>query len=191
MMHKIKIEPIEEPVTLDDMRRQIGISDPSDTMRDDIIEKRIVSARRWAEQFSERAFVTQTWEYYGYCFKNSIRLRKDVQSVISVKYLDNDGARQTLDSSFYDVDTVGSFIRLAWGKEWPAHRAAENSIIIEYVCGYGLAVSVPEDIKDAIKFIVGQWENYQSGIESGGRVSTVPYAAEQLLRPYRDARGAF
>jgi hypothetical protein len=104
--------------------------------------------------------------------------------------MDSSAVLQTLDTSIYVIDVVDNRIHLAYRKSWPTVYDQANAVQIEYISGYGLASSVPEEIKDAIKFIVGHWENYQSTIE-GARITTIPYAVEQLLAPYRDLRSVF
>jgi uncharacterized phiE125 gp8 family phage protein len=190
MTNRIKTPPALEPVTLADMRTQLGIIQSSDTSRDEVIKTRIVSARRWAESYMRRALITQTWTQYNNGFDDHFDLLADLQSVTSIKYLDKYGVQQTLSSTIYYVDTVNSRVWLKTGQVWPDTYVQPNAVEIEYISGYGGVSSVPVDIIDAIKFIVGHWENYQSALE-GARISTIPYAVEQLLRPYVDMRSAF
>jgi uncharacterized phiE125 gp8 family phage protein len=187
----LKTHPAEEPVTLDEIRQQMGIRDPDDTARDAIITARITSARRWAEQHCRRAFVTQTWTLYADAFADTFDLMADLQSISSVKYRDNDGILQTLDAGQYLADTVNSRLYPAYGVSWPGTREQYNAVQIEHISGYGAASFVPMDIKEAILFIVGHWENYQASIEGVVRVSTIPYAVTQLLSPYVDLRNSF
>jgi uncharacterized phiE125 gp8 family phage protein len=197
MKHILKTAPSSEPVTLAEMRSHLGIIQPTDTARDTIISGRIISARQWAEQYTRRAFITQTWTAYGEDFpydsanNHAIDLKSALISVTHVKYLDACGVQQTLAASGYLVDTVSNRIVPAYGESWPAVRRQSNSVQIEYVCGYGAAADVPESIKDAIKFIVGQWEVFQSSIEGVIRPFTIPNAAKQLLEPYIDYRDIF
>lgn len=190
MADRIKTPPVEEPVTLAEVRQQIGIVQNQDTSRDAVIKGLIVSARRWIESYTRRALITQTWTQYRYDFDDCMDLKVNLQSVQSVKYKDVDGNWQTLATSIYYVDTVNSAIHLAYGASWPVTYAQSNAIEIEYISGYGLASAVPQDIKDAIKMIVGHWEVHQQALEAV-RISTIPYAVEQLLRPYVDMRAAF
>jgi hypothetical protein len=84
----------------------------------------------------------------------------------------------------------------AYGLAWPDNRIEPNAVQIDYLCGYGepgctaaeSVAAVPEPIKDAIRFIVGQWEQFQSSIEGVVRPFTIPNAAKQLLEPYIDDR---
>lgn len=193
MIHQIKTPPDEEPVTLAEMRAHLGITQATDTSRDSIITSRIVSARQWAENFTRTAFITQTWVGYAADFPlcSCIGLKTPLQSVTNVKYLDDNGVQQTLDTSLYQVDTVSASIVPTWGTSWPTVRVQLNSVQIEYVSGYGDPEDVPESIKEAIKFIVGQWEVFQSSIEGVMRPFTIPNAAKQLLDNYVDMRDWF
>jgi len=191
MKNRIKTQPAVEPVSLSEMRLQLGISQADDAVRDEVISARITSARRWAEQYTGIGFITQTWTAYDDCFQPFFDLKMDLKTIVSVKYIDTGGVQQTLEAENYLVDAVSSRLYPAYGITWPSTRNQVNAVEIEYTLGFGGAASVPEDIKDAIKFIVGHWENYQSDIEGAVKITTIPYAVEQLLRMYRDFRDLF
>lgn len=197
MNHLITTPPATEPITLAEMRSHLGITQAADTSRDDIITGRIISARQWCEYFTRTAYIMQTWTGYAVAFPykpencNRITLKAPLISVSSVKYLDENGTQQTLDPSKYLVDLVTASIVPAFNENWPTIRAQLNSVQVEYVSGYGNAAAVPESIKDAIRFIVGQWEVFQSSIEGVMRPFTIPNAAKQLLDNYIDAREYF
>jgi uncharacterized phiE125 gp8 family phage protein len=192
MNFKLKTAPTVEPITLDEVRQTLGITNLGDISRDSIITSRIVSARRWAEHHTRRAFINQTWYGYADAFEDRFDLKADLQSVTAITYVDTDGASQTLAADQYLVDTVTSRLYPAYGVTWPSTRDQVNAVRVEFVSGYGAAATaVPQDIKDALMFIVGQWENYQSSIEGAVRPSTVPYAVLQLLQPYVDMRNNF
>ncbi|MGZ5000626.1 MAG: head-tail connector protein [Methylomonas sp.] len=203
MIDIIKTAPATEPITLAEMRSHLGIAQAEDTTRDTIITGRIISARQWAEEYTRRAFITQTWTAYGSDFpgdrclivsgnngedSSAIKLRGKLQSVTSVKYLDLNGVQQTLPTTDYLVDLVTNSVVPAYGVTWPTGRIQLNAVQIEYVCGYGNAAAVPEPIKDALRFIVGQWEVFQSSIEGVVRPFTIPNAAKELLNSYIDMR---
>ncbi|MBA4152482.1 MAG: hypothetical protein C0509_07970, partial [Acinetobacter sp.] len=190
--HRLKTAPVQEPVTLEEVRRALGNFDVSETTRDGIITARITAARQWCEDYTRTGFITQTWMAYGSEFGCAvIELRPPLQSVVSVKYVDTNGILQTLSPSTYLVDTVNHAIHASPNAVWPTTLDRYDSVQIEYVAGYGNAGQVPEPIKEAIKFIVGQWEGFQATIEAGLRPQTVPWAAMQLLNYYRDYRGGY
>jgi uncharacterized phiE125 gp8 family phage protein len=197
MTYVIKTQPVTEPVTLAEMRSHLGITQLTDTARDVIITGRITSARVWCEHYTRSSYITQTMVSYTVDFpynvltNHRINLKAPLQSVTSVTYLDSTGTRQTLSPSLYLIDLVNACIEPAFGTVWPNARTQLNSVQVEYVSGYGNAASVPEPIKDAIRFIVGQWETFQTSMEGISRVFTIPNAAKQLLDNYIDMREYF
>lgn len=199
-MDKITVQPASEPIALAELRLQLGIMDADATERDSVLTANITAARIWAEWFTGRAFITQSWGYYagafpgakqGQPFSDAIDLKLDLQSVTSVKYVNESGALTTMDAADYQVDLVSSRVMPAYGLAWPTPRPVPNAVQISYVSGYGNAAAVPEDIKKALKIIAGQWENFQGALESGITVRSVAWAAIQLLSNYRDYRHVF
>lgn len=184
-----------EPVTLAEMRLYLGISQVTDTARDEVIGRRIVVARGMAEAFTQKVITSTTVTAYGRQFPEDgdgqIALKMPLQSVTGITYLDIVGAQQTLSSLSYYVDSVQGYIEPEYGYTWPDGRPRRNAVQIAYAAGYVSADIVPEPIKEAIRFIVLQWELYQSSLEGFGRPPDMPNAARQLLEPYRDYRGQF
>jgi uncharacterized phiE125 gp8 family phage protein len=151
MINQLKTAPATEPVTLAEMRAHLGITRSDDISRDGIISGRIISARQWAETYTRIAFIKQTWTAYAEDFPGTsindgkIALKKPLIAVTSVKYLDVNGLQQTLDPAGYYIDTVSGYIMPAFGESWPSVREQDNSLQIEYICGYGLASAVPTE----------------------------------------------
>jgi uncharacterized phiE125 gp8 family phage protein len=199
-MDKITVQPATEPITLTELRLQLGIMDSDATERDSVLTANITAARIWSEWFTQRAFITQSWGYYadafpcarqGKPFSDAIDLKLDLQSIEFVKYVNESGILTTLDPAKYQVDLVSSRVMPAYGLTWPTTRAVPNAVQISYISGYADADAVPEDIKKALKIIAGQWENFQGALESGITVRSVAWAAIQLLSNYRDYRNIF
>lgn len=189
-MIKVISAPATEPVTLAEVKAQLGI-ETSDTVSDTVITRRITEAREWVENFTQRALITQTLEFVLDAFPDAeIEIpRPAIQSVVSVKYLDGSNVLQTVNSSSYEVDnysSVRNFIRPSYGNEWPTNVLdAWNAVRVQYVAGYGAAAAVPGPIRESIMLIVGHWMNFQPGVESGVTITRIPYAVEHLLAGYR------
>ena len=195
MIHVLKTAPLVEPVTLAEMRSHLGITQDADISRDNIITGRIISARMMAESYCRKAFVTQTLTGYAvdfpHCWTNlhRIPLKAPLQSVTSINYLNVDtGASQILAAPNYYVDVVSACVIPVYETQWPDARSILNSVRVEYISGYGLPAAVPETIKDAIRFIVAQWEVFQSSMEGVMRPFTMPNAAKELLQNECDMR---
>ena len=181
-------EPIQEPVTKDEIKDQIGITDE---ISDPVLLRRITEAREWAENFCQRSFITQTWDLFLDCWPADGVLplpRGPVQSVTYVKYIDAAGVPQTISSANYKLGAGHTLPRLvpAYGLVWPSARDEIDAINVRYVAGYGVAgEDVPGPIREAIMLIVGHWVEHQPAIESGVRITRIPYAVEHLLQAYR------
>jgi len=185
--------PAVEPVSLDKMRLHLGIIQATDTTRNAVITGRIIAARQWVEQQNGLALITQTIQATDTRFPAClIPLKIPLQSVTSVTYIDTDGQPQTLNPDQYQVDTPTGYLMPAYQMTWPGVRESFGAVKIEYVAGFGDADdAVPQAIKEAIMFIVGQWEVFQSSIEGVIRPFTIPNAAKELISGYIDMRECF
>jgi uncharacterized phiE125 gp8 family phage protein len=185
---KVITPPAIEPVTLANVREQLGINNAADTASDAVITRRIIEARQWVEGFIRRALISQTLEVRMDCFPEYIQLpHPPVISVTSVKYIDTDGTEQTMSSSDYVLDDypLVPFIREAYGTTWPSTRDEPNAVRVRYVAGYGSnATDVPQLIREAIILIVGHWTNFQEQSENGVGLARVPYAVQDMLSQY-------
>lgn len=169
--------PAIEPVTLAEAKLQCRV-DTSD--EDASFTRWIQGAREQAEHLLERSLLPQTWECtqdrFGYaCLvgveefipASGARIpfeatrivlpRPPVTAVTWVKYLDSTGAQQTLDPSYYVVDTDNEpgGITLAPGKSWPVTYNVPNAVRVRYTAGYADAASVPANIKNFILLLIG------------------------------------
>lgn len=104
-----------------------------------------------AEHYTGRAFVNQTWRYTADSFPTAIKLQyAPVASVTSIKYLDVNGVLQTLNPADYFLDnsTEPGYIVPQVGKAWPATYGRINSVMVDYVAGYGPDdTTVPPSVK--------------------------------------------
>lgn len=135
---------------------------------DDLITDIIKTAREYVEDYTRRALLTQTWEYYLDAFPtaNYIRLPfGNLQSVTSIKYKDSDGTETAMTvTTDYLVEANGQRcgrIVLPYSVSWPSTTLyPSNPITIKYVCGWTAAALVPLKIKTAVKMIAAKlYEN--------------------------------
>ena len=183
--------PAVEPVTLS-MAKQFASVDPTFNGDDALLTGLIVAARQLAESYCRRSFYNQTWQqsldrfpmWWGNSeiknitdtsqfpwtyFFNGLTIQlmlPRVVSVTSIKYLDNTGTVQTLDSNTYlvDVDSEPCRITPANNCYWPQDTYATYSpgnVKIKYVTGtYGDGTSIdtcPQTVKTAIAILVSHW----------------------------------
>ena len=197
--------PVAEPITLAEAKAFLRVETVAD---DTLVTALIVAARGWAEQFTNRVFVTQTWrlwldqwpcgnsEWWDGMREESITHlaatqavtlpKASLQSVSSITTYADDDTANVWASSNYFTDTASKPGRvIARGNAgWPQPSRMANGICIEYVAGYGNAAAVPETIKTAIKQLVAHWYEHR-GEAVAGSFAPPPLTVTALLLPYR------
>lgn len=189
---KLITDVTEEPVTLAEVKLHLRIDQTAD---DTILTSYIVAARKHAEAFLNHQLCSATWDLYMDSFHDCNYVEDDIikvplpplQSVTSITYVDTGGASVVLDASKYitDINERPGRIAEAWGEVWPATREIINAVIVRFVAGFGAATAVPEDIKVAIKELVGHIYEHPEASYVGGEVRSVPMSWESLLGSYR------
>ena len=161
-----------------------------DTSDDDtLITAMITAATEAAEQATGRAIMPQTLELAQDEFTYAMVLtRVPVASITSIKYIDLDGAEQTLSGAAYTIDNADDFgpacVAPVYDTEWPDTRDQINAVKVRYVAGYANAAAVPESIKAWIKLQVGaMYENRESEVVDRGSVLSLGFA-DRLLDRY-------
>lgn len=182
---KVTTAPTEEPLTLAEAKLNLRVDHTAD---DDLITAIIVVARQWCESFQNRSYVTQTitlkMDKFPCCgdYDEIVVPRPPLQSVTSIKYVDEDGAEQTLSSDVYDVDTYSEpgRIGLANSQSWPGVRGDLNGIEVIYIAGYGDADDVPDRFKRAMHLIIAHlYEHREQNYEK--TLIEPPMNAKSLL----------
>lgn len=186
--------PAVEPLALADARshlRVVGTQDDND------ISTYIVAARRWAENYTSRALITQTWkvQFDGSFPGFPVELpMPNLQSVSAIRYYDAAGAQQVWAPANYVVDAPAGpqappgRVDLATSVSVPAVLSRMGSVEIEFVAGYGSDVdTIPGDLVSAMKLVLGHlFENREDVVIAPGLVAIqVPKAAEYLAAGYR------
>jgi uncharacterized phiE125 gp8 family phage protein len=187
---KRTIKPAVSPVTLDEAKQHVGLLSGD---HDQHLARLIEAATEEAERYTGRALISQTWRLALDKFpcrwpRNDIRLpRPPLQSVTSIKYVDEHGILQTLDSALYTAtaDFEPARIEPAYGQVWPATRDEREAVRVTYVAGYGNAASnVPQGIRQAILLMAAQWFAHREPT-SERTLAEVPMSARWLLDNYK------
>src|SRR6185312_13010816 len=165
--------PVSEPVTLAEMKLQLGFGPVEDSTREasaiinDKLRMFIRAARREAESYCRRAFITQRWllRMFGFPGKDwrynwngypAIPLSvPPFQSIDFVKYVDTFGAVQDLplDTTYgndapqygYQLyrgsDVAPAVIYSSWARPWPPTRMVPSNVMVQFRCGYGQPIT--------------------------------------------------
>ena len=184
MSIKLISGPSSEPIMLNEAKLHLRVDVTDD---DTLITGLIVAARQSAEQITGRALMQQTWELALDRFECEIRLQMPpLQSVTSIKYLDQDGVQQTLSTSDYLVDDYREPARIvpAYGKCWPSTRCQANAVLVRFIAGYANAGVVPQEIKQWMLLMIGSmYENREREIV--GNITQELGFVDRLLDAYR------
>ena len=157
--YNVKTAPTSEPITLAECKEHLRVDHTDD---DDLITAYIQAAREKLELDTGRAFFTRTRVQRLTEFKTANRRIKlvgcPVQSIVHVKYYDNDGTQQTWSSAEYAL-RVGepNWLQLSYNYSWPDHRSDDDEIEIEYICGKTLVADIDERVKQVIRMLVENW----------------------------------
>ena len=186
--------PATEPVTLADAKAYLRLEDSSPANADDAALATMISAAvEWAEGFTRRALITQTWAYTLPAFPvGAVELPLGrCLGVQSVAYVTDAGAVATLAGpSSSPAATVGfredlnsdqgGQVMPLWGGDWPSTRDDEPSAVtITYRAGYGNAAAVPAAIRQAILYRVADLYEHR-GSQDGDWTGI----AKSSLAPY-------
>lgn len=198
--------PAKEPVTLAEAKLHLRV-DADLTADDTLITLLIAAARRYAESYTGRSFITQQWQLvldsfptpsligvlYGVPYSlpgHAVLLEKGpIQSVDAITYLDTGTNTQTMPPADYVADLSGSPGRITpiFGRIWPINQPQIGSVQVNYTAGYGNEpADVPEGIRQWILLRVNTlYENREEvAILGRGKVDPLPFV-DGLLDPYR------
>jgi len=189
--YQITSQPATEPITLSEAREHLR--NEGLTADDDYINTLIVTARKWVENYTSRALITQTWVQSwdevpsGAIFELAVN---PLISITSFNYYDENATEQAYTT--YQTDTQSEIATLCpnYNTTFPSIQLGRlNSINLTFVCGYGAAADVPADIKHAMKILLGYfYDENRSGVSNGQGISTsvkFPKIVEYLLTNYR------
>ena len=158
--YALKTAPAAEPVSLAIVKEFLRVS-AANTDQDDVIQALMDTALAEVESQSYRRLFTQTWTITCNNWQEVKEVIKygRLQTITSIKYLDEDETSQTVSTDDYKVSGTGGadkgrIVFYSDGDfDYPSVFEVEP-ITIEFICGYGLAAAVPEVFKTAIKMLV-------------------------------------
>lgn len=177
---KVTTGPATEPVTASECKAWAHIDTTAD---DTVIGQMLIAAREWAEQYTNRAFITQSITSKLDAWTNPIIIPQPrLITVTSINYIDQDGTSQLLSTGVYDVDVTSEpgEIFLKYNQTWPTLRGDHHGITIVTTNGYGAATVVPTRIKSAIMMLVANMDINREAT-SAVQLHEVPFAVKNLL----------
>jgi len=195
MILTLVTESTSEPITVDEAKTYLRMESTDSTAEDGLIGSFITVARKYAENYTKTAFVTQTRKLIFDDFSGStstIELPRPpvstVSSNVSITYVEDTtaGNTTTIASTVYTVDADSRPARVfpSYGNEWPSSvRDQRNAVTIQFVSGYTTA-NVPEDVKTWIKMRVADMYENRQGLTEAQMMRLPRSHLDALLDPY-------
>ena len=180
-------QPASEPINLGDAKAHLRIDD---YFEDSYLKVLIIAAREFAEGFVNGAFVDTTFREVKEGFpESSFYLDKcQAHTINSIKYIDPSGVEQTLAPEKYESRMVGELLKVAAVDGcWPCTKISINAVVIEYVAGFGEQTDVPQQVKSAVKILLGSLHENREN-ETIVKLEAVPMSAQYLLARYKEER---
>lgn len=197
-MHKTVLVsgPTVEPLTTAEAKTHLNVS--SSTF-DTYIGTLIATARGQIERYLNRALITQSWKVYYDCWKHELLIPFGNLQIAGaspgpaspvVKYYNVDGTLTTLtESDYYWVVTTtdpGRIVRKYDATYPELQYGRPDAIEIAFTAGYGAAASaIPDEIKHAMKLLIGNYFEQRSDIVVDDRVTKIPSYITDLIHSYK------
>jgi uncharacterized phiE125 gp8 family phage protein len=180
--------PTDEPVTVATLKEHLRIVTSDE---DTVLAQYLAAARLYVEDMTGRAIVTQTRETVLDAWPDSETAdimfgRAPLASIVSVTYLDEDFATQTVDSGDYYADTVSERPTVVFKDsfDWPTVATSTGAIRIRYTAGVAQD-SVPKHVAQAVLFLASHWYTNREPVNIGNIVNPLPYALDALITSLR------
>jgi uncharacterized phiE125 gp8 family phage protein len=165
---------VDTSVVMNLAAASLGVDAPVvNTTEDPELVGLITAVRERGEAATQRAFVTQTWDYVLDTFPEDgfIEMPKSpLQAIVSIEYLDMAGVLQTWDPSRYVVEAPAGprakrgRVALPFAGVWPITLPQMGAIRIRFRCGYGTPAEVPALLKQAMKLDLGTLSLNREGV---------------------------
>lgn len=186
-------ESTTEPLALAAVKLNLRVTSDAEDSR---IASLITAARRMCERELELSLVEKTLEIARRSlYPCAIELPQGpVRSIVSVKYLDDDGADTTLAADQYRISAYDSptMLRPVYDVTWPAVRCDIDSVRIRYTAGYpsddSPADEVPEPICQAMHLYVAHFYANREAV-ADDTLAELPLGVRHLLSTYRAGLG--
>lgn len=214
MALKLVTAPAGKPVSLDQAKAHLRVDFTDDDLLIGALVDAATQYCDGPKGFLGRALVRQDWDLYLDAFPCRIWgpiLRSShhhggrhhdgaieiplppLIDVGGVFYLDSGGDEIEVDDSTYTVDAVNEPGRVVpRGGSWPIAACLPNAVRVRFTAGYvdsnsPPADNVPKPIVAAMLMYIGDLYANRETMLTGQRAAavTLPWASEQLLRPYR------
>ncbi len=173
-----------ETLTLTEVKAALHITETADH---DFLLSTITAVRQATEQYIEQTLINSsyTFEIDSFPLNGLICLPMGpIRAISSVQYYDDDDALQTVNSTNYEFDRNGR-LRAVSTFEWPSTYDRLSAVIVAYTAGKTHSGNVDDDIKHAMKLMVGHFERNRENTITGTIIKEIPIGYRHLLNAHR------
>jgi uncharacterized phiE125 gp8 family phage protein len=191
--YKLKTAPIFEPVTLEQLKRnlRIGTQDEPDDSQDALLQETLDMVIDQVQSDIGRQLARATYTAYMDDFPASGDMKLTlgpVDAISSVKYYNNLNVLTTMAAADYLLDNVELTARLRFLNTYSVYGDRLNGVEIEFTCGWATAADIPKDLIDAVVLLAtDRFLNPENPMLNFGTSIRVT-RAERLLSKYKVPR---
>lgn len=178
--------PATEPVSLAEAKAHLRVNHADD---DTYISTLIIAARRQVEARTGLRLITQGWSLFRDCWPMQADLSLGLAHVSAINDIfvySEDGMPAIYDPAHYYLDAVAKPSRVVLRQDrlppMPGRRV--NGIEVRFTVGFGAAVAVPQELKQAILMLLAHWFDHRGDAE-GARL---PLNVADIIRQHRIVR---
>lgn len=184
--YEITVEVDALAVSLANAKAHLRIEDSSE---DAFITCLIGTASLFFEAFTKQTLITKTYKTYRTVWDIFQLRRCPLQSIESIKYYDEDGVLQTLDSGDYYIIKDNFFGRVGFDEDFesPSLRNRGQQIEIEFKAGFGDDdTGIPKDIQQALlEHIAFMYANRGDCIDNACSNIAIPNSTKLAYMKYK------
>ena len=182
------------PVSLDAARRNSRIDTTDEDTR---LTELLGAATKYVQRHTDTALITQTLSWKMDLFPRTASPLYlptwPVQSLVSVSYVDMDGASQTIPTNTIALRSPAfghaRVARQNW-EAWPSCKATPDAVDIRFTAGFGAThASVPDEFQQAILLLVSHWFENREAALAGSMSKEIEFSVSALIDTIRDSDG--
>jgi uncharacterized phiE125 gp8 family phage protein len=162
------------PVTLSEAKAHLKVTS---TDEDTLIQLYLDAAIKRVENYRQAPIMSSEWELYAKTWEYNFNLQKHpVTAINSVKYYDDSNVLQTLSSSNYRLHDFRQPCRVEFDSnnfDGPSTYDREWPIVVNFQAGYAAASGVPANIKHAVLFELGTYNEIRQTEMAGMGLANV------------------
>ncbi len=185
-MSRLTAPPTNEPITLDQVKANSGITHTTDDayINDEVIPQ----VRDYVEQSGRLALTKATWQQSFDEFPRHNYLWLDrwpAQMVVNIDYTDTGGDPQTMPGTDYSLtpERAPPAVILNAGKTWPTALRRPGMVVVVFDAGFGDDwQAVPKSLHRACLMLASYWYAQREAFVQGTVDRDLALSLENLIR---------